>query len=1137
MEIDKLVQKYEQHARTQKMVSWLTTLSQARLYLQGGMGSATAFIAAATYLQNPQTYLFVLDSKEEAAYFQNDLKALLLRKEVHYFPDSFKKINHFLETNKSNLLLRTEAINHLINSKTTGEIVVTYPEALFEKVVAPKVFNQTTLHIATNETLDTNTILEILVEYGFERTDFVFEPGQFSIRGGIIDLFSFGNDLPYRIELFGNEVETIRLFDPISQLSVRKLANVSIVPNIQSHFDSTQKTVFLNILPKNAIVWVKNMDFLLQKIENSEQQLASFLQTLQNKNVQDLLPPDSPFKTEEKVSEIFAHKKQLLEQLLNFSIVEFGDHNHFNTENVITCTIRNQPVFNKKIDMLIYELKQNQKNKLTNYLFASTPRQFKRLQAIFDDHKANIQYTPLVTEISSGFIDYDLQISCFTDHQIFERFHKYQIKQAYSKDQALTVQFLKQLSPGDYVTHIDHGIGIFSGLETITTNGQPQEVIKICYKDTDVLYVHINSLHKVSKYVGKEGNAPKIHKLGSDTWSAVKRKAKYQIKDIAKDLIKLYAQRKASKGFAFNKDTYLQTELEASFMYEDTPDQIKATDAVKRDMEAQAPMDRLVCGDVGFGKTEIAIRATAKALADGKQVAILVPTTILAMQHYKTFAERLKQFPCNISFISRMRTAKEKKQITEQLAEGKIDVLIGTHAIIADKIKFKDLGLLVIDEEQKFGVGAKEKLRQMKTNVDTLTLTATPIPRTLQFSLMNARDMSVLNTPPANRQPIQTELHTFSEELVRDAVNYELDRNGQVFFIHNRVSDIAEITGMIQRICPDSTVGFVHGQMPPHDLEERMEKFITAQYDVLVATNLIESGLDIPNANTIIINNAHYFGLSDLHQMRGRVGRSNRKAFCYLLSLPRHALPENARKRLKAIEQFSDLGSGFHIAMQDLDIRGAGNILGAEQSGFISDIGINTYQKILKEAILELKENEFQDIFKEETMREQKYVQDCQIDTDTEMLIPNYYVQNSAERLKLYTQLDDLENEDELQKFADQLTDRFGKMPQQVRELFNGLRLRWIAKTLGFEKIILKSQKLRCVFVENPQATYYQSNMFTSILQYIHINQRKMHLKESPRMLSLIIENIKTIKETYTILKEMHDTILQQDPAALPTHK
>lgn len=1115
MYIRQILEQYVAMPQTQQLVSGFQ-LAQSRAYLQGLVGSQQAFVAAAAYWAAPQPYVFILENKEEAAYFENDLKTILEKKDVLFFADSFKKPGELDDISKANVLLRAETVARLLNSYTSGELVVTYPEALFEKVVNSKALQKNTLHIVVGEQFDAVWAVEVLTTYGFEYADFVYEPGQFSVRGGIIDIYSFGNDLPYRIELFGNEVDSIRVFDPLSQLSVKKVQQVTVIPNIQTQFNSRDKTSLFQLMPENTLIWVKDLEGLLAINQKCFEKALFVADRLQREQVKD---EDTEFA---KDINTYINSDDLLRDMLVHGIVEFGTHSYFNHAPIYPYIASPQPSFNKNFDLLTKDLKNNQLNGITNYLFTGSERQANRLIGIFDDLKTKFQYVPLVEALHQGFIDRGLHIACYTDHQIFDRYHKYQIKQGYSKEKAITVKLLRDLQPGDFVTHLDYGVGIYTGLEKISVGGQLQETIRLMYKDNDVLYVGINSLHKVSRYVGKDGKPPKINKIGSDAWEATKRKAKRQIKVIATDLIRLYAKRKAAKGFAYMPDTYLQTELEASFIYEDTPDQLRTTQDVKKDMEAYCPMDRLVCGDVGFGKTEVAVRAAAKAVADNKQVAILVPTTILALQHHKTFSDRLKGFPCNIDYVNRFKTAKERRETLEALGEGKIDIIIGTHALLGKTVKFKDLGLLVIDEEQKFGVAAKEKLREMKINVDTLTLTATPIPRTLQFSLMNARDLSIMSTPPPNRQPIQTEIIKFDDhDKIRDAIQYEVYRGGQVFFVHNRVSDLPEIANMIRRLCPDVDVGMAHGQMHNDELEERMMSFIDGKYDVLVSTNIIEAGLDVANANTIFIHNAHHFGLSDLHQLRGRVGRSNRKAFCYLITLSMHILPDDSRKRLRSIEQFSELGSGFQIAMRDLDIRGAGDLLGGEQSGFIMDIGFDMYQKILNEAILELKSGDFKEVFEDEIIEEHKFVTECAIETDLEMLIPDNYVNSIAERFSLYNRLDNIDNEENLEKFQVELSDRFGKIPHQVKELFNGVRLRWVAKRLGFERVILKNRKLRCYFVENQSSPYYESPTFHGILEYARQHAKVVHFKQTEKNFMLIKDGVKSVSEARELLLSM----------------
>ena len=1118
----------------------------ARLQLNGLVGSIEAFVIAGAYLNQAQPYLIIASDRDEAAYMQNDLAALKVTANVHFLTDSFKRPTYFEELNAHHVLQRTEIVNRLSQSRDTNDIIVTYPEALFEKIVAPKFLDAKRIDIKVGEQIDVDFIVEMLVEYGFNRVEFVYEPGQFSIRGGIVDVFSYGNELPYRIELFDIEVETIRTFSPTTQLSEQFVKFVSIVPNMNTRFERSQKISLLQILSENTVVWVRDLQLLIDKLQICFERAEDFAQKISIDHDAD-------------VREIFRDRAfirpyEVIEDIKNLSIIvlkggiksfeplgEDGqrttDDRRRTTDNGNPVSVvrrpssvvfhsKPQPSFNKNFNLLIQNLYENDTNKLKNYLFTDNEKQIQRLFAIFRDLKATSKVEPVMKAIREGFIDLDLKIACYTDHQIFERFHRFRLRQGFSKDQALSLQILRQLQPGDFVTHIDHGVGKFSGLEKITINGQIQEAVRLIYQNNDLLYVSINSLHKIARFVGKDGTPPKLNKIGSDAWNNLKRATKKKVKDIAAELIKLYALRKASVGFAFPEDNYLQTELEASFMYEDTPDQSKATIDVKADMEKMYPMDRLICGDVGFGKTEIAIRAAYKAVAAGKQVAILVPTTILALQHYKTFDDRLREFGATVDFLNRFRTVKEKKEVIEQTKAGKVDILIGTHALVGKEVKFKDLGLLIIDEEQKFGVGAKEKLRHLKTNVDTLTLTATPIPRTLQFSLMAARDLSIIRTPPPNRQPIHTEVRTFSEDTIKDAIYFEVNRGGQVFFVHNRVASLPDMVALLHKLCPDVNIQMAHGQMPPEKLEETLVDFIDKRFEVLVCTNIIETGLDISNANTMIINQAHQFGLSDLHQLRGRVGRSNQKAYCYLFCPPVSVLTTEARLRLRTIEEFSDLGDGFNIAMRDMDIRGAGNLLGGEQSGFINDVGYETYQKILDEAVFELKQSDFADLFKEEIeANKNKFVLDCTIDTDIEMHIPDEYVTNTQERLNLYTQLDEIQNEESIQVFAKMLRDRFGKIPPQVEELFDGLRLRWAAKAVSFERMILKGNKLQGYFIGNPQSPFYETPMFKKILGYVlkEGKTKQMTFKQTPKHFIFIRENVRTLNGARKIVEFLNE--------------
>ena len=1119
MNFEDLLDKFKNDTRTKNILEAIAE-SEQHVYLQGLSGSAGAFIAETVFRQSRNSHIFVLEDSIAAAYFHNDLVNLIENKDIFFFPDSFKKSGYIHELNAGNVQLRTEAINRITNPTTKAELIVTYPEALFEKVVKKQVLHKNMLKVSLREKLDVDFATELLVEYGFDRTDFVFEPGQFAIRGDIIDVFSFANEFPYRIELFDDEVESIRTFDPISQYSQKKIEKVTIVPNVQTHFTIEEKTSFFDILTPRSCIWVKDVNYLVEVLE-SNMQIAIDIKT---KHAEDIEYSENPLLQEDPRA-AFENPSSVLQAMQRFNIVEFGEKQYFKDSYIIPYKQRPQKVFNKNFDLLIKDLQAHESNKFSNIMFAENPKQIERFYHIFEDLNADLKFFPIHKSIHQGFIDPDLGLALYTDHQIFNRYHKYKIRQGYSKDKALILKTLNELQPGDFVTHIDHGVGTYSGLEKIEVAGQLQEMVRIIYANNDLLYVGINSLHKIAKFSGKDGLAPRVNKLGTDTWDKLKSKTKRQIKDIAADLIKLYAKRKAQKGYAFAPDNYLQNELEASFIYEDTPDQEKATVDFKKDMESDMPMDRLICGDVGFGKTEVAMRAAFKAVCDSKQVAVLVPTTILAFQHYETFKERFTDFPVNIDYINRFKSAAQKTKTLKDVASGKVDILIGTHGIVSKKVQFKDLGLLIVDEEQKFGVGVKDKLKQMKANVDTLTLTATPIPRTMQFSLMGARDLSVISTAPPNRQPVTTEVHAFNAELIKEAIEFEVYRGGQVFFVHHKVKELADLKTMIHRMLPDIDVGVAHGQLEGHQLERAMKDFVDHKFDVLLSTNIIETGLDIPNANTIIINNAHLFGLSDLHQLRGRVGRSNKKAFCYLFAPPMTTLSRESRMRLKTIEEFAELGSGFNIAMRDLDIRGAGNLLGGEQSGFISEIGFETYHKILDEAITELKETEFKELYREELKQKRNFVRDCQIDTDLEMLIPDNYINTVSERLIIYTDLNNCKDEKELAVFTSHLEDRFGAIPKQVLELFSGLRLKWLATSLGMERVIAKNHKMSCYFIQNQASAFYQTEVFGNIIQFVQKNPTHAKLKQTPKYLILSFEDIKSMEQAKERLGEIGEFV------------
>ncbi len=1110
MGIQDVIEKYTQSEQVTILVKAIQA-KNPKIQLKGLVGSSDAMVAAAAYKLQERPFVFVLPTHEDASYFLSDLESIL-DKQILFFPASFRKAYEFTQIDAAHVLQRAETLSALNHASELPKMVVTYPEAIAEKVINRDDLDKNTLPITEHSKLSIEFINEFLYEYDFDRVDFVYEPGQFAIRGGIVDIFSFSNDLPYRIEFFGDDIESIRTFDIESQLSVSKMHTVTIVPNVQAKFLSNNHISLLEYVDRDTVFWHKDIQFMLDVLKDGYKKAADFWKALPEKDIKantEWVDPRVTFTTDRAFSEM----------LFEFPNIEFGKQFYYKADTSILFDTHPQPSFNKDFNLLIHNFKENEKQRISNLIFSDSTKQIERIFAILEDIDKSTTFIPVHRGLREGFRDDSIKLACYTDHQVFDRYYKYKRKKGYERSQAITLKDLRDLKPGDYITHIDHGVGKYAGLEKVEVNGKTQEMIRLIYADNDLLYVNINSLNRISKYSGKEGTLPKMNKLGTDAWDKLKKTTKKKVKDIARDLIKLYAKRKAQTGNAFSPDSYLQNELEASFIYEDTPDQEKATSDVKRDMESPHPMDRLVCGDVGFGKTEVAIRAAFKAVADSKQVAVLVPTTILALQHYRTFRERLKGFPANIDYINRFKSSKQIKETLKKLEAGEVDIIIGTHRLVSKDVKFKELGLMVIDEEQKFGVSVKEKLKVMRANVDSLTLTATPIPRTLHFSLMGARDLSIISTPPPNRQPVQTELHVFNETLIQESIAFELDRNGQVFFIHNRVADLKQLGLMIQKLVPGARVGIAHGQLEGDELEDVMLKFINHEFDVLVATTIIEAGLDIPNANTIIINHAHMFGLSDLHQMRGRVGRSNKKAFCYLLSPPLSTLTNEAYKRLSALEEFSELGSGFNVAMRDLDIRGSGNLLGAEQSGFIAEIGFEMYNKILDEAVQELKDDEFGELFADDNNR--KYVNFTQIDTDLEVMIPDEYVTNIGERYNLYNEIAKLENDQQLASFQKELEDRFGPIPAPVFELFNTLRLQWLGKQIGFEKISYKKNVLKGYFLNNPKSSYFESDQFGKVLAFVQAHPHISNLKEVKNQLRLALNNVNNIDYALNLLSKM----------------
>jgi transcription-repair coupling factor (superfamily II helicase) len=1115
MKENPFIQLYLNHPHLPAITESAVSEKIKTLRLEGLTASAKAMVMAVVCGKTQTTHLAIIPEKEDAAYFYNDLVSLLGEDSVFFFPSTYKRSVQYEQTEPANIVLRTEVLNFLASGKRKG-IIVTYPESAMEKVISRRNLKKNTFNINKGDRLSLEFLEEMLHEYNFTRTDFVYEPGQYAIRGSIADVFSYSADLPYRIDFFGEEVDTIRSFNTDDQLSVSTHKQISIIPNIQDLSIEEINDSFTDFLPPSSVVWIEDGVYIKEKINNI------FAQTIQKEESGQISDKRN----------IITTGNDFIDHCRKFRIIEFGRQSLFEPDNRIEFRTEPQPVFNKNFDLLASRLLTNDSEGYATYIVSESESQIERLRDIFSEINPEAGFNPLLINLHGGFTDHDLKIAVFTDHQIFDRYHKFKIRGYFTKKESISVKELTGLNPGDYVVHIDHGIGKFGGLEKIEVNGKIQEAIKLVYRDNDILYVGIHSLYRISKYKGKDNSEPKIYKLGSGAWQKLKLSTKARVKDIAKDLIQLYAKRMSSPGFSFSPDSYLQRELEASFIYEDTPDQLTASVAVKGDMEAEHPMDRLVCGDVGFGKTEIAIRAAFKSASDSKQTAVLVPTTILALQHYKTFTSRLKGFPCNVEYISRHKKAADQKKILAALAEGKIDVIIGTHKLAGQDVKFKDLGLLIIDEEQRFGVSVKEKLKKLKANVDTLTLTATPIPRTLQFSLMGARDLSIINTPPPNRMPIVTELHGYNEEIIKEGIEYEVARNGQVFFIHNRVENIRLIQSQINRICPNVKTAIVHGQMDGTHVENVMFDFIQGDYDVLLATTIIESGLDIPNANTIFINDAHHFGLSELHQLRGRVGRSNKKAFCYLLAPPLTTLTHEARRRLKAIEEYSELGSGFNIAMQDLDIRGSGNLLGGEQSGFIADVGFETYQRILNEAMLELRESD-KSLQVAEKVREEKpgavknkqYVADFQIDTDLEIMFSDEYVSNISERIRLYKELNEIDSDDSLELFRKKLIDRFGPVPPAAEALLDIVRIKWIAGKLGIEKILLKNNLMIANFISDQNSSYYRSPLFVSIMNYVNSKQKQMTMKQRESKLSLTITDVKSVKTAIGVLSDIVNSL------------
>ena len=1136
MTIDFLREKYGASAKAGALKKLLEDGNVKTIFLQGLMSSAAPMLFASIADTTHTTFLFILSDSDEAGYFYNDLRQILGDDGAMLLPSSFRRSVKFAQRDAANEILRTEVLSKLSaaessrkSKKSKATLIVSHPEALAEMVVSQRNISEKTIHLRRGEDVDLTMLERRLREVGFREVDYVYEPGQFAVRGSILDIYSFAHELPYRVDFFGDEIDTIRTFEVESQLSKENKDEIDIVPELAL---STDKTPFLSFLPKDTVVVAKDLEFVCQTVARIyDEGFASQAMVEQLEG----LPEAERQETMRRLSResMLVEGKTFENALSHFRTIEYGARKT-SQQASINFSISPQPLFHKDFRLLKTVLEDYLLKGYEICILADSQKQQQRLTEILSaddtENNAGIAFTPVDKTLHEGFADNDMRLCIFTDHQIFDRFHKYNLKTdvARSGKMALSMKELQEMSPGDYIVHIDHGIGKFGGLVRVPTGDSYKEMIRIIYQRGDIVDVSIHALYKVSKYrSSSSGEPPRLATLGSGAWERMKERTKKRIKDIARDLIKLYAKRRHEHGFAFSADSYLQTELEASFMYEDTPDQIQATHDVKADMESQRPMDRLVCGDVGFGKTEVAIRAAFKAACDSKQVAVLVPTTVLAFQHYQTFSERLRQMPVRVEYLSRARSAKKTKEILADLADGRIDIIVGTHKLISKTTRWHDLGLLIIDEEQKFGVAVKEKLRQMKTNVDTLTMSATPIPRTLQFSLMGARDMSIMRTPPPNRYPIYTELTTFGHEVIKDAIEFEMSRDGQVFFVSNRINSLPEIQRLILKHIPDCRVAIGHGQMKPEELENVILGFINHDYDVLLSTTIVENGVDIPNANTIIINDAHRFGLSDLHQMRGRVGRSNKKAFCYLLAPPKSLLNTEARRRLEALENFSELGSGFNLAMQDLDIRGAGNLLGSEQSGFMEDLGYETYQKILTQAVTELKNEEFGYIYREqmaagEQLSGDDFVDDCSVESDLEMYFPDTYVPGSSERMLLYRQLDNIESDSDLQEYRRKLVDRFGKLPREGEELLQVVSLRRHGKRLGCERIILKQGNMSMQFVSNPDSAYYQSDTFGRVIDYVTHNVRRAGFRESKGKRFMHVANVPTAEAAVAILKQIN---------------